>query len=175
MTSDSPAPAPDAAPAGFPSADLWPMLRALDDPENVEYPAGFDNRSARLRFDALADRLDTAFGCRCPADRDHQDATLYGRVIVPAPATATGVRLVVSVSNFGPLAVLSLENPDVYTDAEAAELLDAEDHLRVRESLAASGHVLIPEEPLMRRYDGAWPPGAKAENFTWWTRFFGYL
>ncbi|MEU8007585.1 hypothetical protein AB0B66_41050 [Catellatospora sp. NPDC049111] len=55
------------------------------------------------------------------------DASLHGRIEVPAALTATGSRLVVSISNFGGMAVLAVDNPGVWTDEEAAELLQPDD------------------------------------------------
>jgi hypothetical protein len=151
--------------------ELWRLLRSLDDPDRLEFPAGYRHRDARARFERLAHRLDNDFACRCRVDRDVQDAGLHGRVEVPADFTATGSPLVVSVSNFGGLAVVSVDNPGVWTDAEAAELLHRDDARRVRATLEELGYTLIPEEPLWRAYDGVFGPG----RATWWARYFAYL
>jgi hypothetical protein len=155
--------------------ELWQRLRALDDPDQLEFPADYHHRRARAQFERLVTRLDTDFGCRCNVDRDTQDATLHGRIEVPAPATAGGIRLVVSVSNFGGLAVISVENPGMWTDAEAAELLHADDAGRIGAALAELGYTLIPEEPLSRTYDGVWGREVFGRAVTWWDRYFGYL
>lgn len=157
-------------------AQLWQLLRALDDPDHLEVPAGYHHRRARARFDQLAQRLDTAFGCQCDVDRNVQDASLHARINIPIAATATGHPLVVLISNFGDLAVLTVDNPGVWSDAEAAELLHADDAHRISTALADLGYTLIPEEPLWRRYDGAWKPGIfSPSDATWWTRYFDYL
>jgi hypothetical protein len=64
--------------------ELWQRLRALDNPDQVESPAGYHHRGARAQFERLVTRLDTDFGCRCKVDRDMQDASLHGRIEVPA-------------------------------------------------------------------------------------------
>jgi hypothetical protein len=150
--------------------ELWQLLRSLDDPHGLEFPTGYDNQRERARFEQLAQRLGAAFGGTCDVDRHVQDASLHGRIEVPAAFTATGSRLVVSNSNFGGLAVLAVDNPGVWTDEEAAELLHLDDGSRIGDALADLGHVLIPEEPLWQPYDGAWP-----DVRNWWDRYFDYL
>lgn len=105
------------------NSELWQLLHSLDDPNHLETPRGYDHRRERAGFDRLAQGLEAGFGCRFNIDRDVQDASLHGRIDVPAAATATGHRLVVSVSNFGGLAVLSVDNPGVWSDADVARLL----------------------------------------------------
>jgi hypothetical protein len=81
---------------------MWTVLRALDDPDHLESPAGFDFDSTRERFERLVTSLDAAFDCRCDADRSVQDASLHARVVVPPEAAASGEPLVVCISsNFG--------------------------------------------------------------------------
>jgi hypothetical protein len=152
---------------------LQRLLRDLDDPEHLEWPAGYDDRATRARFERLAQRLDTDFGTRCDVDRHVQDASHHGRIEVPAAATASGRRLVLVVSNFGDLAVVTVDNPGCWTDAEAAALLHPDDDRRARAALADLGWVLVPEEPLWRPYDGAVRPPHRPRN--WWTRFFDHL
>lgn len=155
---------------------LWQLLRSLDDPDHLEFPPGYDHRRERARFEQLAKTLDAQFHCRAEVDRHVQDASLHGRITMPAAATATGRPLVVLISNFGGLAVLAVDNPGVRTDAEAAHLLDADDANRVHTALADLGYTLIPEEPLWRRYDGACDPAVFApSDATWWIRYFDYL
>jgi len=155
-------------------AQLWHLLHALDDPDHVEIPDGYDHRRTRDRFERLAQRLDTDFGCQCNVDRDVQDASLHGRIDIPASATATSRPLVVSVSNFGSLAVLSVDNPGVWTDTEA--LLYADDAHRVQAALSDLGYTLIPEELLWEPCDGVCDPGIFAPSeATWWIRYFDYV
>ncbi len=86
----------------------------------------------------------------------------------------------VSISNFCDLAVLSVENPGVWDDAEAAELLHPDDARRVSSALANLGYTLIPEDPVRRPYDGV---SRLAEYYahqqldppSWWIRHFDYL
>ncbi|GAA0798393.1 hypothetical protein [Spirilliplanes yamanashiensis] len=157
-------------------AEVRRLLHALDDPDNLEFPASHHHRRARHAFGRLAQRLDADLGGRCRVDRDVQDASLHGRIEVPASVAATGRQLVISVSNFGGLAVLSVDNPGVWTDAEAAALLHPGDARRVEAALADLGYTLIPEDPLWERYDGSCDPrvfGGSAG--TWWDRYFDYF
>jgi hypothetical protein len=155
---------------------MWALLRSLDDPEHLEWPADYDFDATRERFERLVAGLDTAFGCRSDADRSVQDASLHALVEVPGDATATGERLVVCVSNFGSLATVSLENPGVFDQAELDELLDAKDAARVLGVLDGLGYVVVPEAPLWQDYDGSSPLGVFApQRPTWWLRYFDYL
>lgn len=155
-------------------AQLWQLLHSLDDPDNLEFPANYNHRRARARFNQLAERLNRDFGCQCWVDGEVQDASFHGRIDIPAAATATGERLVIVISNFGDLAVLALENPGVWDDEEAAQVLQPNDTTRIRKALDDLGYTLIPEGPLWKRYDG--PAGTlTAPDATWWTRYFDYL
>ncbi|SFE26414.1 hypothetical protein SAMN05216251_102312 [Actinacidiphila alni] len=163
-------------------AELVALLHRLDDPESLEHPRGYDHTATRARFDRLAAGLDAAFGTRCPADREVQDASLHGRVDVPAGATASGVPIVVSVSNFGAMAVISAENPGVHLDTDeavAAGALNAGDLAAVESVLAEQGYRVLPERLLTRPYDGAGAVllayGGAGRPCDWWVRFFDYL
>jgi hypothetical protein len=156
---------------------LWELLRSLDDPEHLEFPAGYDHAKVRGQFDQLADRLGAAFSCACPADHP-QDASFHGRVEIPVEVTATGSRLVIVVSNFGGLAVVAVDNPGVWSREESTELLHPDDAERICAALGSLGYTVVPEEPLWRPYDGSGPLRQfyPAENPpTWWIRFFDYL
>jgi hypothetical protein len=155
---------------------MWTVLRALDDPDHLESPAGYDFDATRAQFERLVAELDAVFGCRSAADRSVQDASLHARVVVPAHASATGEPLVVCVSNFGSLATVSVVNPGAFDEAEQAALLAAEDAARVYGVLDDLGYVVVPEAPLWQPYDGPSlisflnePPA------TWWVRFFDYF
>lgn len=157
--------------------ELWSLLRSLDDPNHLEHPVGFDVVETRDRFDHLVDRLDAEFDCTCLADRHVEDASLHARVDVPAEATITGRPLVVCVSNFGDLAVVSISNPGAWSQAEFEDRLAPQDAERVYGALDALEYVVVPEEPLWEDYDG---PSRIAEigsasRVTWWTRYFDYL
>lgn len=155
---------------------LSQLLHDLDDRDSLEFPADYDHRRTRARFEQLAQRLNADFGCQCRVDRDVQDASLRGRIDIPATAATTGRPLVVSVSNFGDLAVLSVDNPGVWTDAEAAALLHPDDALRVETVLTGLGYAFVPEEPLWAPYDGVWDPAVFGPSKpTWWIRYFDYL
>ncbi|WP_406105727.1 hypothetical protein [Micromonospora globbae] len=154
-------------------AQLWQLLHSLDDPNHLEFPANYNHQRARARFNQLVERLNRDFGCQCDVDREVQDASFHGRIDVPAAATATGERLVIVISNFGDLAVLAVENPGVWDDEEAAQVLHPDDTTRIRRALDDLGYTLIPEGPLWKRYDG--PGDTLAPDDTWWTRYFDYL
>ena len=121
----------------------------------------------------MVSRLDNDFGCQSVVERHVQDASYHGRIEIPAVATRSGSRLVLTISNFGGLAVVCVDNPGVWTDAEAAELLDPDDDRLLEPALADLGYVRVPEEPLWRRYDGA--ADSLRDGDTWWDRFFCYL
>ncbi|GAB2589522.1 hypothetical protein [Microlunatus antarcticus] len=156
--------------------EMWTVLRRLDDPDHLEWPADFDFAATRARFERLVSGLDAAFGCRCDADRSVQDASLHAQVAIPAGATVTGERLVVCVSNFGSLATVSVVNPGVFDEEEHEALLDAEDARRIHDVLDDLGYVVVPEAPLWQTYDGpsriTVDPSYPA---SWWTRYFDYL
>ncbi|MFP8942846.1 hypothetical protein ACLIYM_15630 [Streptomyces fenghuangensis] len=164
----------------YSDADLIALLHRLDDPVLVERPPGYDHAATRALFEQLVARLAADFSTRCTADRQVQDASLHARVEVPAGATACGERIVVSVSNFGSMAVVAAENPGVYSDTdEAVEAgaLDANDLRRAERALTDLGYVPIPERLLTRPYDGLSPlatyrPGHRID---WWDRYFDYI
>ncbi|MEU4237489.1 hypothetical protein [Actinoplanes sp. NPDC026619] len=58
-------------------AELWQLLRSLDDPGHLEFPANYDHRTARARFERLAQQLNASFGNRCDVDRQVQDDLGY--------------------------------------------------------------------------------------------------
>ncbi|MFI9783464.1 hypothetical protein ACIHEI_08155 [Kitasatospora sp. NPDC051984] len=163
-------------------ADLIALLRRLDAPESPEFPPGYDHRATRALFDRLVERLEADFAAPCWADRHVQDASLHGRVEIPASATKLGEQIVVSVSNFGSMAVIAAENPGVHTDtAEAVEegALAPADLEAVERALTELGYVVLPEELLTRPYDGVnegfasyYGDGLPCE---WWIRYFDYL
>ncbi|MEU9829333.1 hypothetical protein [Micromonospora chersina] len=155
---------------------LWQLLHSLDDPNHLEFPANYDHRRARARFNQLAQRLDRDFNCQTDVDQHVQDASFHGRIEIPAAATATSHPLVIIISNFGDLAVLAVDNPGVWTDKEAAQLLHPDDETRIRQALDDLDYTLIPEEPLWQPYDGTWDPAIFGPgDATWWVRYFDYL
>ena len=156
---------------------MWVLLRSLDDPDHLEWPGDYDRVATRRLFDDLVDRLDAAFSCRCDADRHVEDASLHARVDIPAAATDSGERLVISVSNVGRLATVSVTNPGVLSDAEFEDLLAPSDASRMYTALDALGYQVVPEEPLWSDYDGPSALTAVDARYgaTWWTRYFDYL
>ena len=155
---------------------LHALLRALDHLEHLERPRDYDHTATRARFEQLAMDLEAAFSCRCEVDRHVQDASHHGRITVPTTATATGVQLVVVLSNFAGLVVCALENPGAHSDEETDLFVDVEDARRMRAVLLELGLVLVPEDPLWEAYDGRGPLGPHlGEGRTWFERYFDYL
>lgn len=155
--------------------ELWQLLRSLDDPDpdHFETPPGYLHYLVRRKFKQLIDRLNADFDCRCNVDFA-PDGTRHGRIEIPDSAAASGGQLVLSVSNFGNLVVLSVENPGAWSDDEAAVLLHPDDARRIHSALDDLGYVLIPEDPLWQRYDGT---NDRARMFrdgrrSWWDRYF---
>ena len=154
--------------------EAWGLLRRLDDPDHVETPPGFDRPAAVARFRALEEGLEAAFGGKVEADTwEHvQDASHFGRLVVPHQLTASGERIVVTVSNFAPLVSVSLGNPGVHDRAEFDALLEESDGQRLVRALRTIDHFVVPEELMWKTYDG------NVEVFgdgTWWTRYFDYI
>ncbi|WP_327324922.1 hypothetical protein OG735_22220 [Streptomyces sp. NBC_01210] len=158
-------------------ADLMTLLRQLDDPEWLEWPRGYNRREAAVLLARLVSRLEGDFATLCPAERDTQDSSEYGRVVVPAEVTVCGTRIVVCVSKFGSLALVSADNPGAFLgteDAQAEGELDAGDLAKVEQALIGLGYVVVPEELLMSRYDGMSPLRSHGQwQPSWWDRFFG--
>jgi hypothetical protein len=155
---------------------MWALLRSLDDPQNLEHPAGYDHVATRRRFDQLVSQLEKDFSCRCNTDRDIEDASLHARLNVPSEVTDTGDDIVVCVSNFGDLAAIAVTNPGVWSHSEFETILAPRDADRLYGALDALGYTVVPEDALWADYDG---PSAIAVDLriasTWWTRFFDYF
>ena len=156
----------------------WALLRALDDPLDVEYPRDYNYAATRARFERLAALLDQRFDCTCDVDRHIQDASHHGVIVIPATATASIEHITITISNFGSLAVVSLGNPGSYDKEEEHELLHPEDRRRIEDGLQALGYLVIPEHILWNDYDGGRDLGSRyspQHRLTWWNRFFDYL
>lgn len=156
---------------------MWTLLRSLDDPDHLEFPADYDHDATRQLFEKLVDRLDAAFACRTDPDRHVEDASLHARLSIPAAATESGETLIVCVSNFGRLATVAVANPGAYSQDEFEERLAASDAARIYAALDSLEYQVVPEASLWTDYDG---PSALASldarhGATWWTRFFDYL
>ncbi|MFF7251163.1 hypothetical protein ACFZBU_45775 [Embleya sp. NPDC008237] len=154
------------------------LLRRLDDADHPTGPREYDEGKISAVLDRLVSRLEADFATPCPAQRYHRNTVEYARVVVPGEATVCGERIVVSVSNFGSLAMVAAENPGAYLgtdDAREEGALDPGDLATVERALVDIGYVVVSEELLHTRYDGPaplrkderWPP-------TWWNRYFGH-
>ncbi|MGM0345958.1 hypothetical protein [Streptomyces sp. Adlamb9] len=157
-------------------ADLLAMLRELDDPQWLEWPASYDRNAVGARFGELVARLDGDFEAPCVAEQDTQDSSEYGRATVPAEATACGTRIVVCVSKFGSLALVCAENPGAFLgtqDAQDEGGLDAADLASVERALVDLGFTVVPEELVESDYDGPNRAHLYGQRPTWWDRFFG--
>jgi len=156
----------------------WAVLRQLDDPDHMEYPRGYDHGATRAKFDQLAARLDQRFDCACSVDRHVQDASHHGRIVIPAAVTDSRQHIVVTVSNFGNLAVVSLGRPGSYDEKEERKLFQSTDRHRVEGELEALGYIIVSEHLLWTPYDGVsdlvsyYPLD---QHPSWWTRYFDYL
>lgn len=154
------------------------LLRRLDDPVHLEFPSGYDDVATRMRFYRLVSHLNHRFDCACGIDRHVEDASYHGTIDVPAAATDSGEHVIVTVSNFGNLAAVTLGNPGSRAEGDEHELFRSTDRPRVEDELAALGYVSISERLLRRHYDGDndfashYPP---EHPLTWWTRFFDHM
>ncbi|MEV0035279.1 hypothetical protein [Streptomyces sp. NPDC050804] len=158
--------------------DLLALLRELDDPERLEWPRHYDRGANAVLLGRLVSRLEDDFAVRCTSERDTQESSEYGRVVVPAEATVCGTRIVVCVSKFGSLALICAENPGVFLgtdEAQAEGELDAADLAKVHRALVDLGYVVVPEELLECDYDGPSRLPRLVQRPTWWQRFFGYF
>lgn len=157
--------------------NLMEMLRRLDDPEWLEFPAGYSGTEAADSFSRLVAQIDSRFSTRCEIDQDIQDSAQYGRLNVPGEATVCGTRIVVLVSRFKPLAMVAADNPGAFfgtDDARAEGELDVSDLEKVEQALVGLGYVVVPEELLTNRYDGAAHLCFHGSGEpSWWDRFFG--
>ncbi|WP_328624239.1 hypothetical protein OHA88_03995 [Streptomyces sp. NBC_00353] len=157
-------------------ADLVMLLRQLDDPERLEWPRGYSKTRTAVRFKDLVARLEGDFATSCAAEQDTQNSSEYGRIVVPAEATVRGTRIVVCVSKFGSLALVSADNPGAFLgteDAMAEEELDSDDLAKVDRALTDLGYMVVPEETLTLDYDG--PSYLDSSRPSWWDRFFGSM
>jgi hypothetical protein len=156
------------------------LLRKFDDPVASERPPGFDKVAVSKRFEELLGRLNRAFNCLLSSESGTrvQDASYYGKAVIPAESTETGADITVVISNFGNLSVYAIERPGAYSDAEREVLISQSDRDRVEAALAEAGYVVLPEDVLWERYDGAnealkryWSD----RQSSWFDRFFSYL
>jgi hypothetical protein len=157
-------------------SELLALLRELDDPEWLEWPRDYDPSETRALFSGLVARLEGDFAARCATEQDTQDSSEYGRVTVPAEATVCRTRIVVCVSKFGSLALVSADNPGAFLgteDAQAEGELDAADLTKINQALVDLGYAVVPEELLERDYDGPSQLPWHVQRASWWHRFFG--
>ena len=148
------------------------LLRSLDDPDprHTEVPANFRRRTEHRRFKLLAEAIDEEFSCSCEHDDRMEDTAELGRIEIPEAVLDSPARVVMSISNFGRMTIVALENPAAWSDAETAELMAVSDRTRIEDALGRLGYIHVSEDPLDDPYDGEldWPS-------TWRDRFFEYI
>jgi len=149
------------------------LLRALDDPDHIEFPADHDPVQAAARFQRLDTQLRDTFGGG--GGMLAQDATFLGDLSIPSLATAGGHQINIVISNFGNLAIVSPYVPDaLLDDAEIEALLHPLDASRVYGLLDDLGYAVIPQDPLDEYYDGA-VAFLRKSAARWVSRYFDYL
>ena len=163
--------------------DVKKLLTSLDDPVFGEWPGGWSvqlEQRVSARFQALAERVralfDTALNIDCfpPV----QDASFFGDVRVPSDTTDSGLSIGVRVSNFGSLAILYVESPGAFTEAEFRQMVHPRDVDRLASATSDAGLTVIPEDELWQPYDGVNLMNVarlNPENCTWFTRYFDYI
>jgi hypothetical protein len=148
------------------------LLRAHDDPAHLEFPGGFHYERTAQRFGRLVGQLRAAFGK--VLFWDGQDSSFHGGIEVPAAGTAGGLKLMVTVSNFGDLTAVSSEQALYCDDAELAEVMHPADAARVYGVLDDLGYFVLRLDPLEEMYDGVCAH-LRARGERWWGRYFDYL
>src|SRR3954447_25536176 len=158
---------PDILDPGDLPDEIWArLLRAADDPWEVEAPAGFDFVEAKERFLLLVQAVERVVG---PAGEVEvwplvRGATFHGAVQLPPAALAPDAAASVRVSNFGNLATLHPADHVLATPNLAGHL---------RRAIERKGYRYVPTRVLRRPYTGHHM--GKAPLADWLTRFFDYL
>ncbi|MFC8872928.1 hypothetical protein ACFUAC_35665 [Streptomyces sp. NPDC057148] len=127
------------------------LLLELDDPGHLQLPRTYDPVAARKRFAQLADALELRFGPSATVGRT-QDASFYGYVSVPVPASGTDRPLWVLISNFGPFVTTGTGKDWGVPGCE--EGIDAAFVAWLDELCTELGCVYVPVELLLQPYDG---------------------
>jgi hypothetical protein len=151
---------------------LWVHLRELDGSGDAEFPDGYDHAAARTRFNQLVADIDTQFSCISNVERDAQEASYHGRIIIPVDATTSGDFITIIVSNLGDLAVVTLGNPMSYDEEETDYLLDPTGHTRITNILSGLGYITVPEHLTWADYDGVMNLRSHARS--WFDRFLSW-
>ncbi|MCP5034513.1 MAG: hypothetical protein GY939_22150 [Actinomycetia bacterium] len=159
--------------------DVGQILRSLDDPDHLWFPAGYDYDLANRRANDLGQVLESDFKCGIYllTGLGVQDATFGADIGIPAEATATGERLWVRISNHGPLAIYGIDTvraPNRDADIEAQ--LHPDDRIHLEAALTEHGYTIVPNDPLREPYDGHNDHWRNSTNppFTWFVRYFDY-
>ncbi|MEZ5412000.1 MAG: hypothetical protein R2761_28450 [Acidimicrobiales bacterium] len=159
--------------------EVWQLLRLLDDPDHLEFPADFDYDRANDRASDLCHRLECDFGCSLYllTGPGVQDATFRADIAIPPEATATGKQIWLRISNHGPLAIYGIGTIRASNrDADAGAELHPDDRARLESALIEHGYIIVPNDPLHEPYDGLndkWR-GRMNPPFTWFVRYFDY-
>lgn len=147
------------------------ILRELDDPEAIAFPRDYASRVASCRFEPLIRLLEDRFRCVCEVDRGVQDASFLGSVAVPSRAARSGQRVIVRLSNFGPLTTAGAGGL-ARDGVRAVERLHEEDRDRIAAASAELGCLYVPGHLLRERYDGG---NLEDWQTMWWHRYFDYM
>jgi hypothetical protein len=158
---------PDILDPGDLPDELWArLLRAADDPWEVEAPSGFDFVEAKERFLLLVQAVERVVG---PAGDVEvwplvRGATFHGAVQLPPASLRPEGAASVRVSNFGNFATIHPVDEAIATPDVAAGL---------RRAIERKGYRYVPTRVLRRPYTGHHM--GKAPIADWLTRFFDYL
>lgn len=155
--------------------EIFARLQASDHPRTPETPRKFDWTRERRSFDELARLLEQAFKCVAELDRNIQDASHHGTILIPADHTASPEFITITVSNFGKIAAVSLGNPGTFTKDEFASLYAADDRDRINACGVEAGYSVVPEHIFDVHYEGPVQLRTGGRVPTLWDRFFSYL
>jgi hypothetical protein len=140
--------------------DYLQLLRAHDDPQHCESPAGFNYAAAETRFVKMAAEIASSLpGSRFEAGNEIQDASFHGQIFV----ASAGRFALVRVSNSG----------GFVTFFDDDDCLTTETRDRLPEVFATNGYTFIPPDVLSATYDGACSGVSGFSN--WGYRYFEWI
>jgi hypothetical protein len=141
------------------------LLKAADQPWEMEQPPEFDPLEAVERFLKLAREVEAIVGQACDVEMwPHvRSATFHGELVLPPGALGSDGYAVVRASNFAGLIAVLNDEEIVRPDVMAA----------LRKRFERNHYKFIPSSRLRRAYDGH-HRGTK-QFATWADRLFGYV